>query len=62
MPIAREVFPDLDTDDLISILWNRTGYPQFWLRDPVAELRQQLTDFRNTGGQHEPETISATNH
>ena len=46
LPIAREVFPDLETEELISILWNRTGYPIFWVNDPLAEIRKQLTEFK----------------
>ena len=30
MPIVREFFPLASDDEISSILWNSTGFPEFW--------------------------------
>lgn len=30
MKVAKEILPHLDEDALESIIWNETGYPDFW--------------------------------
>lgn len=48
---AREVFPDNTDRELAAILWDHTGYPEWWdLREGenVQDcLRRQLTDYRD---------------
>lgn len=48
LDIAREVFPNERDQYLLDILWCCTGYPCFWQENPAAELRQQLTDLRDS--------------
>ena len=48
--IAREYFPDKDDEFLNHVLWEYTGYPQFWNipedgKTPEECLRKQLSEF-----------------
>ena len=50
--IAKEYFPDADDETIERIIWNKTGYPQFWNipedgATPEACFRKQL---RAAGG------------
>lgn len=45
--IVREYFPDADDGQVGFILWNCTGWPSFWIGDPVTHLRQQLQDTKD---------------
>ena len=51
--IVREYFPDASDDEVGFILWNHTGYPEFW---NIPEdgwtssqcLRKQLNEFKHS--------------
>lgn len=44
--IAREFFPDASDDDLVTLLWTHTDYPD-WLGDaPEKELKKQLKEHK----------------
>jgi hypothetical protein len=52
LDIAKEYFPDASEDDLWFIIWEETGYPQFWNipqdgDTPEACFRKHLQDFKN---------------
>ena len=53
LDIVREVFPGVSDDQADALLWNRTGFPGFWeTDDPVKECRDQLIQFRDSGGKN----------
>ena len=43
--IAREYFPNATDDELNSILWNKTGFPEFF-EEGEKSLREQLATFK----------------
>ena len=50
--IAREYFPNKPDDFLGWVIWEKTGYPQFWNipedgNTPEECFRKQLKDFAN---------------
>ena len=52
LEIAREYFPNASDETLDSIIWSRTGFPEFWNipedgNTPEECLRKQLQDFKN---------------
>lgn len=40
--IARDIMPDRDDDFLGYLIWNYTGYPSFFMNDPIREITVQL--------------------
>lgn len=53
--IAKEFFPDLPDDVISFILWDHTGYPQFWNipedgDTPEECLRKQLKEYQDSRG------------
>ncbi len=52
MQIAREIFPEVKRGKkgnhyLGYIIWNFTGYPQFWDGDPETCFRRQLQEYHD---------------
>ena len=50
--LVREYFPDATDDEVDFILWEKTGFPEFWNigvdgDTPLECLRKQLQDFKN---------------
>jgi hypothetical protein len=46
---VKEFFPDASDDEAMGILWNYTGYPNFWTGEPKASLREQLQHLKDVG-------------
>jgi len=44
--VANQFFPGANICVLRDILWNYTGYPQFWVGDPETCLRRQLKEAK----------------
>lgn len=45
--LARQHFPDLDDDKLMSIMWNETSFPMIpGGKDPEEWLNYQLSEFK----------------
>ena len=50
LEVAREYFPNYTDEQLSDIIWNHTGYPDFWLigedgATPEECFRTQLKEF-----------------
>lgn len=53
LDIAREYFPDLPDNELDYIIWEHTGYPDFWQIGTDGNTREecfrtQLQRFKDT--------------
>jgi hypothetical protein len=51
--IAKEYFPDKNDEFLSHVIWEHTGFPEFWNipedgNTPEECFRKQLQDFANT--------------
>ena len=44
--IVHEYFPDADDELIHFILWEKTGYPEFWKGDIETCLREQLVELQ----------------
>ena len=45
--IAREYFPDVSEEELNTIIWGQTGFPEFWpdsSKTPEENFRLQLAE------------------
>jgi hypothetical protein len=48
--VAREYFPDATDDQLEYIIWEHTGFPEFWpdsSKTPEDNLRMQLQEYKD---------------
>lgn len=46
---VHSVFPDASEDEVMSLLWERTGFPAFWRTDDPAEcVREDLLVLKAT--------------
>jgi hypothetical protein len=48
--VAREYFPDASDEELEHIIWEHTGYPEFWpdgSKTPEENFRMQLQEFKD---------------
>ena len=52
LEIAKEYFPDATNDDLEHILWEFTGFPNFFRGDTETELRKQLQRHKDNPNWH----------
>lgn len=51
--IAKEIFPDKPDDFLEWVIWEQTGFPEFWNipedgNTPEECLKKQLIKFKNS--------------
>ena len=44
--LVKQYFPDADDEYCEYILWNKTGFPSFFIGDPVEHFGNQLERFR----------------
>lgn len=47
--IVKEYFPDVTDEEAQGILWNYTGYPDFWDGNPEAVCREELAHLKDVG-------------
>lgn len=47
--LVREYFPEVTDEEALGILWNYTGYPEFWDGDPVKVCREELAHLMEVG-------------
>ena len=46
--IAREILPTHSDEELNTVLWEWTGFPNFFVSDIETGLRQQLAFYRDS--------------
>jgi hypothetical protein len=51
--VVRRYFPDATSEQVDHILWNHTGFPAFFVGDPITALRSQLCAFATLGPSRE---------
>lgn len=47
--LVREYFPNATDKEVNHILWNYTGYPEFWHGDAEHCCREQLQHLKDVG-------------
>lgn len=48
LDLVREYFPQATDAEADMLLWEHTGYPDFWQGDPVECCRRQLAELRDS--------------
>lgn len=49
--LVRQYWPNATDEFCQYVLWEHTGFPEFWTGDPVQCCSEQLAEYRRHGEQ-----------